>query len=214
MRGPLAAFAIALLASACVPNCGTDSLPQPATAQLTDSIPPGESPPDAGAGATPAPQPQPQPGACAATGTACGGAAECCSNRCSTTCGPMCFADGQVCSVATDCCSLACNGGTCGGPRCARDGANCTANEGCCSNACVGTKCVAVRTGCHPPGERCTGGGFAQNVCCGTPPAPCLEPGTANERCSLPLDVCRGAGTPCVGAGDCCSNGCVAGFCS
>jgi hypothetical protein len=229
MRTAVAAFALALLTTACVPSCGTDSLPLPPQAG-TDGTPDAGTPgtPDAG---TPAPDggtdggTTPDAGtpdagtdggtaACLPSGDACGADGACCSNRCpSGACGPMCFADGQACARATDCCSLACNGGTCGGALCLQDGKDCTSSAACCSNACVGSKCVAVRTGCRPAGERCSGGGFALNVCCGAPPATCIAPGTATQHCDLPSDVCRGAGVACSLASDCCSNICSAGFC-
>jgi hypothetical protein len=226
MRHLLAAAALALLASGCVPSVGTQGLPVPPDAGPVA----GGGEPDAGGGGTPdaggggggggdAGVPPADGGttpvACAAEGAACGATAQCCSNRCpSGLCGAMCLADGQPCAKATDCCSLACNG-TCGsGGLCKQDGADCPtgSNLECCSNSCQGNRCVADKSSCHPAGERCSGGGFRQNGCCDN--ATCIAQGQATEHCALPPSVCAGEGVPCSLASECCSNACVAGTCT
>jgi hypothetical protein len=225
MRNPLA-FALALFAVACVPTCGTESLP---LAETTDAgagtatgggTDPGtqptpdagtQPPPGPGTQPPPGPQPPPSPGTQPAPGAGAAGAG---------AIGPRCVADGQPCAKATDACSLACNGTAGQGGLCKQDGQDCLTgtNAECCSDSCIGNRCVAVTTGCHPAGERCSGGPFAVDGCCGA--ATCVNPGQATAHCALPTvaqdpvnGVCFGAGVPCSAAQDCCSNACVGGSC-
>jgi hypothetical protein len=212
MRNTILVLALALFSIAWVPTCGTESLPPPPGSDAGSNPEPTPTP---SGSPTPTPTPTGGPAAvCFPADAGCGGNGDCCSNRCpSGFCGALALADGQACTKATDCATLSCNG-TCGaGGLCKQDGQDCPsgANLECCSNSCVGGRCVADKTGCHPAGERCSGGGFAVDGCCGG--ASCVNPGQATAHCGLPSDICLGKDVPCSSAQECCSNSCQGGTC-
>lgn len=94
--------------------------------------------------------------------------------------------------------------GSIAAPACVAFGGGCSTGSDCCSNICVASVCVRSAS-CKAPLAACTG----RDECCS---GGCEPVGPDGERQCI--SFCKGLGTPCGAAADCCSFSCVAGVCS